>query len=118
MSKLLITSSLYLNVQNGWERYNQTHYSQPKNFKESINIKIILKHTYKTLNFVFILKLDKMTIMLSVISDEHWHSVPFTVRSYTIQVLYWAYNLCPMSRSLELLKEKEKASSIPFPWKI
>ena len=27
--------------------------------------------TYKTLNFVFILKLDKMTIILSVISDEH-----------------------------------------------
>lgn len=74
MSKLLITSSLYLNVQNGWERYNQTNssdYFQPKNIKESINIKIILMPTYKTLNFVFILKSDKMTIMLSVISDEH-----------------------------------------------
>lgn len=35
-----------------------------KTFKESINIKIILMPTYKTLNFVFILKLDKMTIML------------------------------------------------------
>lgn len=85
---------------------------------ESVNIKILLMATYKTLKFVFFLKLEKMTIMLCVISDEHWHSVPFSVGSYTIQVLYWAYNLCPLTRSLELLKEKEKTSSIPFLWKI
>lgn len=40
-----------------------------------------------TLNFVFFLKLDKMTVMLSVISDEYRHPVPFSVGSYTIQVL-------------------------------
>lgn len=74
--------------------------------------------TYKTLNFVFFFKLGKMTIMLFVISDEHWHSVPFSVGSYTIQVLYWAYNLCPMTRSLERLKEKEKTPFAPSLWKI
>lgn len=56
--------------------------------------------------------------MLSVISDEHRHPVPFSVWSYTIQVLDWAYHLCPMTCSLELLKGKEKTPFTPFSWNI
>lgn len=37
---------------------------------------------------------------------------------YTIQDLYWAYNLCPMTRSPELLKEEEKTPFTSSQWKI
>lgn len=37
---------------------------------------------------------------------------------YTIQDLYWAYNLCPMTRSPELLKEEEKTPFTSSRWKI
>lgn len=77
--------------------------------------KIRLIHMDQPLHFLYILKMNKNDCNIHCVSsDEQSQSVPLSVGFYTTQLLHWAYNLCSIICSLELLRAK----AVPlFLWK-